>query len=83
MKILANINTLTVTEEVEVLRAATKRFITDEGGRIGRSWDMYQCGNTIWWESFGYVGDQCVTMSYYQGDKHILINNHYVKIVIE
>jgi hypothetical protein len=83
MKTLADIKTLSVTAEVEVLRAATKKFIIDEGGKIGRSWDMHQCGNTVWWESFGYVGDQCVLMRYYQGGDSIQINNRLIKIVVE
>lgn len=80
---LSDIKTLSVSSEVEVLREATKFFVLDQGGKIVRSWGMYQCGNTVWWESFGYVGDQCVLMSYYQGSDSIQINNHYVKIVIE
>lgn len=83
MNILSNIKTLEVTSQVEVLRTATKKFITDQGGVIGQNWDMQQCGNTVWWESFGYVGDQCVLMRYYQCSDEIQINNQLIKIVIE
>jgi len=73
---------LKLTSEVEVLRESTKQFITSLGGIIGHSWSMEQCGNTIWYSAHGYVNGVCVRMKYYEGDKHITVNNEIVNIII-
>jgi len=72
--------TLKVTSKNEVLKTATKAFITDLGGTIGHSWSMEQCGNAIWYTSHGYVNNICVKMRYDSGDSHLTINGKFVKI---